>query len=498
MDLEVQGRQLTNVGTINVLLGKNGSGKSTLLRILEQNKQTLPNIGIAKYVTPERGGELTYEGQIETNIARDPEWANSVRRYNRLDNFRQVSVAEFRRLETLVLRRIEKDPALRRDLSFSFDKTLSSINELLDQVRVVRTDTTGFELRSKTNDETRAANTLSSGESELVSLAIEILSFSYAADTHTGRTSYLFLDEPDVHLHPDLQERLMRLLASAIENKDIVVVIATHSTSLLGALAENESARVGFISLGQVEITFSTIDKALKDVLPIFGAHPLSTVFNARPILLVEGDDDERIWQQAVRTSGGRVNVWPCSAGDIQSLNHYEEQVESISSAIYENPKAFSLRDRDGSEYEIQDKAIVVRMRLFCRAAENLLLSDDVLASLGLDWDAMKRGIEDWLTKYPGHSQYREMTNFKTSGYDRLQHDIKSLRNVFMMLAGSQKPWEVAVGQAIAGLKSNTPLTGEHSLTSYLGPKLVGALSLKPPRNVGGRLNRYMNPHPTQ
>jgi hypothetical protein len=28
---------------------------------------------------------------------------------------------------------------------------------------------------------------------------------------------------------------------------------------------------------------------------------------------------------------------------------------------------------------------------------------------------------------------------------------VKELRNVFMMLAGSQKPWEVAVGQGIAG-----------------------------------------------
>jgi energy-coupling factor transporter ATP-binding protein EcfA2 len=479
MDIQADGKRFSNLSKINVLLGKNGSGKSTLLRIFDQNKSALPNVGDARYITPERGGLLSYQGGIETQLAGSPSWGADVRRRNQYDNFRQLSVTEFRRLETLVLRKIEKDKATRQDLNFSFDTTLASINQLLDQVEIVRGASAGFDILAKSTAEKRGPETLSSGESELVSLSIEILTFAYGAESHSSRTSYLFLDEPDVHLHPDLQERLMNLLVDALEKRDIIVIIATHSTAILGALSKHEGARVGFVSSMQSEINFVPIGETIQKILPIFGAHPLSNVFNKTPILLVEGEDDERIWQQAVRTSQGKLQIWPCQAGDIQSLNEYEIQVESIASAIYENAKAFSLRDRDDSPYEIDDKTVVKRMRLYCRASENLLLSDDVLTSLGTDWSKMVSAIEDWLSKYPDHSQFADMNAFKIGGYDRLRSDIKPLCNILMMLASSRKPWEVAVGQTIAGLFTNAQI-GEHSLTAYLGPKLVEALNLTP------------------
>lgn len=479
MDIQVAGRTLTNVGKINVLLGKNGSGKSTLLRKLEEGKQLLPNAGSARYITPERGGNLAFDGGLETTMLQNPGWADGARRVNRSDNFRQMSVSEYRRLETLVLRKIEKDIKSRQDLSFSFDTTLSQINELLDNVQIERGANAGFEIRSKSKAETRAPQSLSSGESELISLAIEILAFAHGADLEEGKTSYLFLDEPDVHLHPDLQARLIQLLISAVNDRRVVVLIATHSTAILGALSGNNEARVGFITSGQASMDFVAVGEILQRILPIFGAHPLSNIFNQTPVLLVEGEDDERIWQQAVRSSLNKLHVWPCSAGDIQSLDEYENEVEGIAGAIYDNAKAYSLRDRDDHPYEIADKSIVVRTRLFCRAAENLLLSDDVLALLNTDWGKMVQAMDYWLEKYPDHPQHSDMKNFKSDGYNRRDTDVKALRNIFMMLAGSQKPWEVAVGQAIARLLSSPPIEGEHNLTNYLGSKLVDALSLR-------------------
>jgi hypothetical protein len=346
-------------------------------------------------------------------------------------------------------------------------------------VSIVRSLNTGFDIQAKTVQEARTPQSLSSGESELISLAIEILAFTHSSESYEGKTSYLFLDEPDVHLHPDLQGRLINLLIGAIDARDIVVVIATHSTAILGALSDNEAAHVGFVSFAQSEIDFVPIGETLRKILPIFGAHPLSNVFNKTPILLVEGEDDERIWQAAVRSSQGKIKVWPCATGDIQSLNEYEDEVEGIASAVYENATAFSVRDRDEAPYEIDDKPIVKRMRLFCRTAENLLLSDDVLKSLDMDWEMMMAEIDRWLLNYPAHPQFEAMKSFKIGGFDRLNADIKAVRNVFMMLAGSQKPWEVAVGQAIARLLTAPAMQGDNSLPSYLGPKLVSALNLK-------------------
>ena len=136
MDINIEGRGLLNLSRINILLGKNGSGKSVLLRFIEERKQALQNAGAVRYVTPERGGELTYQGNIETNIAGGSTWGDDIRRSNRFDNYRQLSVTEFRRLETLVLRKIEKDEATRADRGFTFDTILNSINNLLDNVEI--------------------------------------------------------------------------------------------------------------------------------------------------------------------------------------------------------------------------------------------------------------------------------------------------------------------------------------------------------------------------
>jgi hypothetical protein len=182
----------------------------------------------------------------------------------------------------------------------------------------------------------------------------------------------VFVDEPDVPLHPDLQDRLMRLLVEAAKDRPFRVLISIHSTAIVSALSELTDVHVAFMGYQQRELNFEAAGPALKAVMPIFGAHPLSNVFNHRPILLIEGEDDERIWQQASRTSQGEIKVWPCAAGDIQSLNEYEEKARSILGAAYDQAIAYSLRDRDDQECHIDDLGPVVRMRLNCRESEKL------------------------------------------------------------------------------------------------------------------------------
>ncbi len=452
-----------------------------MLRFLDvQARNYASQIQLVQYITPERGGDLKYDGNVETNISNNPQWLINIRRQNQSENFRQVSVREFRRLENLVLKKIEKNVATRRDLTFSFDSTVQQINSLLDNVKIDRSDDLGFKIRTNDSLEFRDGG-LSSGESELISLAIEILSFCYQAEhaNDPNKINLLLLDEPDVHLHPDLQYRLMKLLVEAIRDKPVTVIIATHSTAILGGLSAFEDTAVGFMKARDNDVQFQPIADSIKRVLPIFGAHPLSNIFNEKPVLLVEGEDDERVWQQAFRSSQGQISFWPCAVDDIQSLNEYENTVDKIAGAVYENAKAYSLRDRDGLTYEIDDKQIVQRMRLACRAAENLILSDDVLQMLGTNWATMKTAMDKWLQDNPTHSQALEMRTFIEGHYDRRRSDLKALRNIMMALAGSYKPWEVAVGQAIANLVRTPTLNGEHCLAAYLGPKLANVLGLQ-------------------
>lgn len=58
MDIDIDGKKLSNLSKINVLLGKNGAGKSSLLRHFDERKRQLPEFGQGRYITPERGGQL--------------------------------------------------------------------------------------------------------------------------------------------------------------------------------------------------------------------------------------------------------------------------------------------------------------------------------------------------------------------------------------------------------------------------------------------------------
>jgi predicted ATPase len=113
MDLVTATNDLKGLLKVNVVLGKNGCGKSTLLKDLESNVST-DDIGRKRYVTPERGGVLVYEAGVEQNIVANPTWMSDVRRVNQFTQFKQQSVAQFRRLETSVYRESEEKEEIAR------------------------------------------------------------------------------------------------------------------------------------------------------------------------------------------------------------------------------------------------------------------------------------------------------------------------------------------------------------------------------------------------
>lgn len=468
MDItDINGYTLENLNKINIVLGKNGCGKSTMLRQIEQSFSQSQIFGKSKYITPERGGSLIYEAGVEQALTNDTNWMPNERRKNLSSNFRQQSVAQYRKLETLVLREFEQDQGKSK-----FDPHIDKINSLLDNIEIKRDEAT-FKIFKKGADDILVPNAISSGESELISLGIECLIFS--KECIKDKENILFLDEPDVHLHPDLQVRLMHFLKNLVEESDFKILIATHSTAILGALELYSETHLAFMSFDQKEIEFRSVSDIYKKILPVFGAHPLSNVFNDAPILLLEGEDDERIWQQVVRSSKGKIKIYPCSVGTVAKMNEYEVETQKIIQSVYDNAKAFSLRDKDDRTESIDNILPIIRMRLSCRNAENLLLTDEVLESLGTNWDKLKEKISTWIDKNTDHSHFQIMKDFKEEGHNRKDYDLKEIRNDLMGIIGNSKPWEIAVGQVIANIAINSDIdfNVDGKILSFLGEKIV-------------------------
>jgi predicted ATPase len=464
----VGGFRLTGLSRINVILGKNGCGKSWLLKKVEQGLRGAAGFDQIRYVSPERGGILRYESGVEQNIEQHGNWLDDTRRSNQVSSFRAQSFTLFRRLEMAVLRGIERDHVREGYIPRTFDDTLDKLNLLLDRVRLVRDPAKTFRIVDRSSGEDVTPEAISSGETELISLGIEFLSFAKQA-TKDAR-NVIFVDEPDVHLHPDLQDRLARFIVELLATEPVAMVIATHSTPILAGLAQDPDTRVAFKRDGDTALNFKAVSDVDRTILPIFGAHPLSNVFNQAPVLLIEGEDDERIWQQAVRSANGRIRVYPCVVGSVDKFSDFEGEVNSLIEAVYENAKAFSLRDRDLHPGTIDDVGHLVRMRLACRAAENLMLTDDALALAGTGWDGLRVEIEAWAGGHPDHKYAGAMQEFINSGLDRKNHSLKDIRNILVSLM-TNKPWEVLVGQAIAAVARGEGGNGEHSIRVYLGAK---------------------------
>jgi predicted ATP-dependent endonuclease of OLD family len=482
--------ELNNVNKINVLLGKNGSGKSTILRNIKQwvethssNSNTIyKNI---EYIIPQRGGQINKNLKTEMNMQNDKKFASNQRNTNELHDFKQQSISKLYELAMKIWKIIDQDRSSER----SVDKLLTMINKLLNNININFSDNgRNVEISSKDNKNLTPAQ-ISSGESEIIALVIECLHFiEFNTNLEEDKKNILLLDEPDVHLHPDLQVKFIKFLRELVnDNKSLIIIIATHSTAILGALADDHNASFALIKNQDYNINFQIITQEYTRILPIFGAHPLSNLFNEKPILLVEGEDDERIWQQVVRTSDKQIKLYPCGVDTIDQLNHYEQIIQSILLSVYDTPKAYSLRDGDDKIGQcIDDLPPITRMRLNCYSAENLLLTNEVLLYLKIDFEQLKIKINDWVQKHDQHKHIKEMRNFmENPDYNRQHLKVKEIRNDLLGIIGTSKPWEVAVGQTIARLtwNDNTNFESDGSIFSFMGRKVAYSLliSLKQP-----------------
>jgi len=465
---------LRNLNNINIIMGRNGAGKSRFLRVLEEDYAKRPEFHV-RYVSPERAGTFRRDGNILTNMSNNPDWLRSMRSRNQASDFKAASATLLREIEVLYLRRLASTPEIRNDPSRDFiTDRLSKINRLLTNI-VLDVSVTDFEFKSLSSGDVIPPDQISSGESEAVSLATEILYFFDSIDPM--KFNVLFLDEPDVHLHPDLQARLAALIVSLIEEysalaESIAVCVSTHSAPFVCALAGSPKVSLGTKNFSVDAVELKPVTDQLRKIAPFFG-HPLSLSLCDDAALILEGEDDERVWQQAARSSKGLLKVFPVLAGTVNQQSALESFCGGLLGALYDEPLAFSIRDGDG----VQGQALphtppVRRFRLACYAIENALVTDECLAVLGKNWAEFVADAREWLEENAEH-EYATSLRTLIGAEDRLRHDkIKDIRQLICAVTGSNKPWELVVGQAIGKIAVDGFSEGA-MLVDYLGAELV-------------------------
>ncbi|MEJ1239589.1 AAA family ATPase [Chryseolinea sp. T2] len=484
-NLTLPNHQVVNITPITVIVGRNGSGKSRFLRSLDTEAKQGHDHFRSTYISPEPNGIFEQDSGIEQAINNNINWVAGQRNRNQSENFRKVSATYLKALELNWLRKMENDSALRHDTLRTFEtEYLDKMNDLFINVRIIRDRAQKvFSFETYTGDPIEAGQ-LSSGESEVVTLTSEILYFFSAIDSN--KTNLLLIDEPDVHLHPDLQVRfgrfLIRLIQSLADNQRnaVKVIIVTHSTALISGLSDPTYCSIAPKLFGNdVSVNGIPIGDEIRKSAAFF-AHPLSQVLALEPILIVEGEDDVRVLQQAARTSLGRIKVFPCLADSVQQMSALETFCSKILPAVYDNPIGFSLRDGDGITNSLQDIGCIKRFRLQCYAIENLLLTDECLTVMNSTWNQFIIQTQAWCSGKNPQDQQVVLLQAIIASPNRHRHiKIKDVRVLICAILGVTKPWEVVVGQALGNLPPtlpNNPIAT--SAVAWIGLEVLKAIGL--------------------
>ena len=465
---------LKDLNEVTVLFGKNGSGKSILLRSLRD--KDVANQKICHYVSPERFGEITYDYNIAKDEINSTQRANS-RKTNYSQNYHQQVVGRIQILLNKILESGREKKQGLIDIDFN-EASLTEIENFMNTLmpdftfKIVSGDPPYVLKRIESEQKVTSVGQLSSGESQIFALGLDILTISSMWALENQEKRILLIDEPDPHLHPDLQRHFTNFLTDILEKYKVQIIIATHSTTLLSALGFYGGSKTSVNYLNNKETEQKTIkfNKKLQEMSMCLGGHALmGPLFNS-PILLVEGDDDYKIWSQVPRHH--QINLAVISCNGAPEMKGYQKALEDIFESLRDNsphPTGFALRDGDFAipdENTVQQKHIKY-LKLSCRESENLYLTDEVLSDLSINWETAKAKIKEKSNHYGEKAaKLNDCDN-----WDRKNTDIKEVINELALILDEKNlPWTLRVGKCIG---KNKP-TGK--LSDFLGEKIITTL----------------------
>ena len=464
---------LRGLKDITVLFGRNGAGKSQLLRAIHQNsayKGTFPT-------APERGGEFAYDHNVTQQEMNVQNRGSTRASQNIAPNYRKESVSRIAALMTKI-----GFAAGTESQSLDNDRILSELSDsltaLLPEFKFEATPETPHFRLTRTNAAEGSdgrvgnpSNELSSGEMESLTIGLDLLTVCSLWELEKQQERLLLIDEPDPHMHPELQTRFASFLYRLMDRYKVQIIVATHSTTLLSALGRVAFNRVGVLYLNNAvfEQRALPFNNYLKKLSSVLGGHALVGPLFGAPLLLVEGDDDHRIWSHVPRQPEHKeiFAVLPCDGDEIKNYQPILEQLFASLQQNTDTPAGYALIDGDKPKPTHGEYRHIPFIQLNCRESENLYLTDDVLAAMNLTWDDAKARIKENTSRY---SEIEERL-LDCENWDISQVDLKDLIDpLSKILDDVGLHWTQRIGQTLGKRKPRS------QLIDLLGEEVINAL----------------------
>lgn len=471
---------LTNLANIVAVFGKNGSGKSKLLRAW---RTMAPET--SHYVVPERTGELDYQPQFLTQQLNFQSRMGESQRNFSNDYRRQV----ISRIQAYFAARgnhrgdvMPTDPAdIERYLGILLPDFLVELSGI---------DNPPYRL-IRTADDTRITqiDQLSSGEAQVLTLGLDILTIAGIWEIQNPQSRLILIDEPDAHIHPDLLVRFADFLVKVATHFKLQVVLATHSPTLLAALGQFGDEHTSVLYLDRTATAFRAepFSLVLKELAACLGGHALMGPLFGVPLLLVEGDDDYRIWSQVPRYHRVSFSALPCGGQQILQHQRSLERVLAALRAQGQAPAGFAIVDGDKGKPEVNRETPQDHIRfiqLGCYESENLFLTDEVLASIGLTWDEASERIRAGADRFGA----KATQVLAVAGCNRQTTDIKSvISELSAILDDKPVHWTIRVAKVVGSARPTGQVSeflGEEVVVSLWGPEPISEVIAEDARDA--------------
>lgn len=236
----------------------------------------------------------------------------------------------------------EKSEVVLNKLNDPTEKYIDIFGKLLYPKTMLPIDINSSTIQYKDDDgNTRQFSELSSGEREVVVLTFDIL-------TQNPYDCLILIDEPEVHLHPELTFRLIKVLKSIGERNQYFLF--THSADIIGNSLDTgvhfvrPKARI--LTGNQVVRVDESNIEALKTIPNI--RETIGMVSVGKKLLFVEGNStsiDRNVFATIAKAT--KIDVAIIPSDSCSNINNMSMMCETLEKGLF-GVELFMVRDRDG------------------------------------------------------------------------------------------------------------------------------------------------------
>lgn len=149
-------------------------------------------------------------------------------------------------------------------------------------------------------------DTISSGERE-------IINFIFGLFLEQLNDGIVIIDEPELHLHPNWQKKLIQILKEETSNKNVQILFVTHSSSFISYNILNNIYRVykksGYSKCLRVnDLYLNDVQNEFRRNLSIINATNNEKIFFSKAVILVEGITDEILFKKIYEKENGSID----------------------------------------------------------------------------------------------------------------------------------------------------------------------------------------------